>query len=387
MERLVEREAKYKHVRKHGHLFGDKHGCYFNPYTYSPINNKTFKRIIRPPGVSICRTSKPVHELMGLRDDYELRLEIGEMVRHASTLFQPKDIVLKPDECLSYFKHYSLAARMRIYKYMYIRFPFLYHFRTDSDKGNWVIDGICNSSIMSRNLYLKAKRLPTDFDLKQNISDSIENDESMDELEEPEIPSGYEDDYALYAGASRSNKRPCPSEIDAEASDDYNVDSRSPKKRRGGPEDSLPGSSVVRTKPTTGEVLDVDHGVVRRRAHRDVLGTPNDKTGRTFIAGSAGERDRCKHARIASTSRGVVKIEYCSDDEPVQHENHVFSVPELKPVLRPEGITETKAKNAESNGRNRRIDTQPAVEGPPPQSAPSAFGVWLSTITFGLWKW
>ncbi|CUA77987.1 hypothetical protein RSOLAG22IIIB_06910 [Rhizoctonia solani] len=390
MERLGDREAKYKHVRKHGHLFGDKHGCYFNPYSHSPIKKSTFKRIGKPLGVVICRTSKPVHELMGLRDDYEFRLEIGETVRHAAALFLPRNTVLKSGELLSYVKHYNLAARVRIYRYVYNRFPFLYHFRTESDKGNWVIDGICTSSIFSRNVYLKTKKLPTNFDLKQHTSNSIHNDEDQDELDELEIPSGYEDDYALYAsaGASRStttHKRRRPSDIDPEASDDYDSDLRSPKKRRSSSEEQFPGPSTLRPKPTAEEDRD-NQGAARRRAYRKVFGTPANKTTRTTVAGSMGGKDGRKRARTASTPSDV-KTEDDSKDEPVQHENRILSTPDIKPVLHREEIIQTTPEDIGTNRQNHKGPDPASLEEAAPQSSSSTLRSWLSSITFGFWKW
>ncbi|CAE6513040.1 unnamed protein product [Rhizoctonia solani] len=79
IERLMTRKAKYLHVREHGHLFGDKYDCYFNPYSHSQVNEVSCKRIVRPYGLHVGRGGpdrKPIHELIGLRDDYDFWLDI-----------------------------------------------------------------------------------------------------------------------------------------------------------------------------------------------------------------------------------------------------------------------------------------------------------------------
>jgi hypothetical protein len=76
IEKLINRTDKHQYIKRHGHLFGKKHDCYFNPYTNSKANEKNFKRIDRPKGVQVGQGEFLIHEAMGLRDDYDFFLNI-----------------------------------------------------------------------------------------------------------------------------------------------------------------------------------------------------------------------------------------------------------------------------------------------------------------------
>ncbi|KAF8749227.1 hypothetical protein RHS01_10145 [Rhizoctonia solani] len=79
IECLIHCKAKYKYVLKNSHLFGNKHGCYFNPYSKSHVNNKNCKQIAKPAGFQIgCRgpQSLPWHWEIGLCNDYNYAMDI-----------------------------------------------------------------------------------------------------------------------------------------------------------------------------------------------------------------------------------------------------------------------------------------------------------------------
>ncbi|EUC59832.1 hypothetical protein RSOL_325100 [Rhizoctonia solani AG-3 Rhs1AP] len=386
MERLAERKAKYKRVRKHGHLFGDKHKCYFNPYSYSPISKKHFKRIVKPVGVRVCRggpLSQPVHELIGLRDDYEYRLQIGTAARKALTKFLPDNFVLKPGEQLSYCKHYDMSARTQINGYMYKQFPFLYHFRDESGDDNWVIDAICTSYLYSNSMYVKAGNLSADIYLKRNASSSKgQDDELADESEEEGMPSGYEDDYALNARVSSTTayKRSRPSGSYKKPVHSGEDESRSSKKRRGDLEERGSSRSVLFPHLTLVE----DKVAASERLQGDTFGARADVVGVATPARSI--KKEIQSPPIASISKDIdVKLENDdSEAELIGNEGYTIHSLELTPILPPKERTTTPPKVSGTDILNNSAEN--CTQEPEPQSTPSTLRAWLSSFTFGIWR-
>ncbi|CAE7232291.1 unnamed protein product [Rhizoctonia solani] len=199
VEQLGDRHLKYEHVREHGHLFGDKYRCYFNPYSYSPINSKTFMMIGRPVGMTfqLCAKGKQFHELIGLRDDYMFRIEIARVARNTLHLFAPEGI-LKSGKPLLY-KDYDSLARAKIHNFMYQHYPFLYHFRDMTGEGNWAIDGMCGIHLYTKTGQIKAKGQKYSEKSYFKPDKGEHRGKSEKGPSDQGIPCGYEDDYALYA--------------------------------------------------------------------------------------------------------------------------------------------------------------------------------------------
>ncbi|KAF8748591.1 hypothetical protein RHS01_10720 [Rhizoctonia solani] len=233
IERLVTRKAKYRYVLENGHLFGDKHGCYFNPYSKARVNKQNCKRIEKPQGFQVGRGgpgSKPWFELIGLRDDYDMALDVRGSACKALVLYCPQTLDLKPGQKLTY-KNYGSQKQTQINNYMYKHHKFLYHFRDESGDDSWAIDAICAGYLASNSAYTRSgKNAKAALFLKRNASDpnSKGSDEDSDiggeDRGRDKDESGEEDDYNLNARrynntqtaskpqpASRSLKRPHPS--------------------------------------------------------------------------------------------------------------------------------------------------------------------------------
>ncbi|CAE6428112.1 unnamed protein product [Rhizoctonia solani] len=210
IERLITHKAKYRYVREHGHLFGDRHNCYFNPYSHGPVNEANYKRIEKPPGFQVGRRgsdTKPIHELTGLHGDYDYRLDI------------------------------AISTRTKIYNYMLNRYEFLYHFRDEWGENNWAIDAFCISSLASNSSYVRAGNDKANIYLKQNESGprgQIEAAGDGDDEDDPrESSDGYEDDYALNARAKRDASSAAPSFHSTTANRRSRTSESSSKARRG----------------------------------------------------------------------------------------------------------------------------------------------------------
>ncbi|CAE6409994.1 unnamed protein product, partial [Rhizoctonia solani] len=116
MERLVHRLEKHKYVCRKGHPFGRKHGCYFNPYSYSKINEKICTRIKKPKGFQVGRGNNPIHEVIGLRSDYDYMSDILGATRKACIRFRPRRVELEVGQALTW-GHYSSGDRKAIHNY------------------------------------------------------------------------------------------------------------------------------------------------------------------------------------------------------------------------------------------------------------------------------
>ncbi|CAE7185031.1 unnamed protein product, partial [Rhizoctonia solani] len=401
MERLIHRKAKYKHVLKHGHLFGDKHGCYFNPYSKSRVNEVNCKRIPKPDGFQVGRggpNARPWHWEIGLRDDYDLAMDIRGTARKALVKFRPKSLDLKPGTKLTY-KHYKSKERVRINNYMYDHFPFLFHFRLESGEDSWAIDAICTGYLVSNSAYTKSgKNTKAKLFLKRNASGPGGNDEDKDEDEDKDDdedddedeegkPSeddsdneGYEDDYKLNArrhakDAPTSKSQPSISRSSTtkkRAREDKD-DSRSSKKQKvraygqeadDNDNDSSSDSSsdsdkaTLPPKPTTADVRKADKQVAKEKVRDKAIGASRDKVGAKPPAAPKGKGKGRESSPVAPKPKNakrkmvVLDEDEDEDDEPA--------------VLVSKQIRRTEAT------LNSSDETEPASKKAPPKSKSTA---------------
>ncbi|KAG8756996.1 hypothetical protein FRC12_010414 [Ceratobasidium sp. 428] len=100
-------------------MFGERHGCYFNPYTVHKADKKFYHQIPRPKGVQPGRDGFLIHEAIGLRSDYNFYCSIWHCVRKAVIKYQPKTIIIEDEKKPGLqWAHYSLAAQERIFEYV-----------------------------------------------------------------------------------------------------------------------------------------------------------------------------------------------------------------------------------------------------------------------------
>ncbi|KAF8749391.1 hypothetical protein RHS01_10082 [Rhizoctonia solani] len=206
MECLVTRKAKYQYVLENGHLFGDKHGCYFNPYSKACVNEQNCKHIEKLQGFQVgCGGpgSKPWFELIGLCDDYDMALD--GLAHKALVLYHPQTLDLKPGQKLTY-KNYGSQKQTQINNYMYKHHKFLYHFCNESGDDSWAIDAMCAGYLASNSAYTRSsKNAKAALFLKCNASDPNSKglDEDLDiggeDQGRDKDESGKEDDYNLNA--------------------------------------------------------------------------------------------------------------------------------------------------------------------------------------------
>ncbi|KAG9077783.1 hypothetical protein FRC06_008714, partial [Ceratobasidium sp. 370] len=142
IERLATRKAKFDYFKRHRHLFGKKHDTYFNPYSYKRSHTQNYKRIARPRGFQVGRGGDDqIHELIGLRGDYNYFSDILGHIRKAVLKYKPRNVIVPEGKGLKW-ANYSLTARRKINDYVLEYHPFLTHFRDDSNEDNWVIGSL-----------------------------------------------------------------------------------------------------------------------------------------------------------------------------------------------------------------------------------------------------
>ncbi|QRW26361.1 hypothetical protein RhiXN_12022 [Rhizoctonia solani] len=246
MERLIHRHKKYEHVLKHGHLFGDKHGFYFNPYSFSAVNEANCHRIEKPKGYQPGRGNHdPIHVAIGLRDDYDFSSDI-RLVRKAAIKFRPRNLTLKPGQKLT-LKHYGPSTKKKINDYMYKRFPFLYHTRNESGEDSWAIDAMLSSYFASNSAYTKAgKNKKAKLYLKRNESGGQDDQDGRDEedngdrddyqdVEDENDPdtnkAAYQDDYILNARRLKTTQTALPLNFLPKKRADHDLENKRPKAR------------------------------------------------------------------------------------------------------------------------------------------------------------
>ncbi|CAE6442082.1 unnamed protein product [Rhizoctonia solani] len=321
MEQLIYCHKKYQRVLEHGHLFGNKHGCYFNPYSRSAINKKKCTRIDKPPGFQIGRGgpgSVPIHEAIGLRDDYDYRLDIGKALRKALILFKPQNLNLKPNQQLTY-KHYGLSRRAKINNYMYKCFLFLYHFCNKSGEDSWALIALASSIFASNSAYIKTTdSTKANVYLKRNASGPQgegkgEGEDDNNEDDEEVNDNRYEGDYLVNtygnhktqgAGSSTrssttTNKRARPSEPDSKSRrNDKNP--HPSKKQRSESEERSSSPVPLPPQPTNADIRRANKVVAQERARDKALGASRDRAGAKPSAPPKGkekekeERDRSR---------------------------------------------------------------------------------------------
>ncbi|QRW16612.1 hypothetical protein RhiXN_04613 [Rhizoctonia solani] len=166
MERLIHRHKKYEHVLKHGHLFGDKHGFYFNPYSFSAVNEANCHRIEKPKGYQPGRGNHdPIHVAIGLRDDYDFSSDIWSSVRKAAIKFRPRNLTLKLGQKLT-LKHYGPSTKKKINDY-----DVEDENNPDTNKAAYQDDYILNA----RRLKTTQTALPSNFLPKKRANHDLEN--------------------------------------------------------------------------------------------------------------------------------------------------------------------------------------------------------------------
>ncbi|KAB5589715.1 hypothetical protein CTheo_6852 [Ceratobasidium theobromae] len=156
MEKLVTRQKKSEYVCKHGHWFGRLDGRWFNPYSSDSVNEKLCARIARPRGQA-GRGEFLIHEAMGLKDDYDWFLDIRcqqGSVRKAAIKHRPRNA--DPDSNVTW-KNYSSGDRKKIYDYMYLRYPFLFHFRDESGEDCWAVRDMIQQYLTQSKSYTSKK--------------------------------------------------------------------------------------------------------------------------------------------------------------------------------------------------------------------------------------
>ncbi|CAE6356481.1 unnamed protein product [Rhizoctonia solani] len=315
MERLVTRKAKYNYVREQRHLFGDKHGCYFNPYSYSRVNEGICKRIEKPPGFQIGRGgpgTKPIHELIGLRDNYDYRLDIAKSIRKALIKYKPKSLNLRPDQNLTYSKHYGSSSRTNIHNYMLERYPFLYHYRNESGEDNWAINAFCISALASNSSYIKAGNNKANIYLKRNESGprGQDEDDGDDEDDDCKPSVGYEDDYALNARAARTtqntytaSKRPRPSGHSSKSRRGHDDDSQPRKQQHEERDERSTRPTSLPSEPSAADFRRASKVVAKEDARNKVLGASRDKVGAKPVAAPKGNGEKRASAPVPSKSK------------------------------------------------------------------------------------
>ncbi|GAB1525794.1 hypothetical protein RhiTH_008960 [Rhizoctonia solani] len=374
IERLVTRKAKYQYVLENGHLFGNKHGCYFNPYSKARVNQQNCKRIEKPQGFQVGRGgpgSKPWFKLIGLRDDYDMALDVRGSACKALVLYRPQTLDLKPGQKLTY-KNYGSQKRTQINNYMYKHHKFLYHFRDESGDDSWAIDAICAGYLASNSAYTRSgKNAKAALFLKRNASDPNskgsdedsdigDEDRGRDKHGEPQKKSallgsivkdesGEEDDYNLNARrynntqtaskpqpASRSLKRPHPSygttrptkkarHLTRDEGDDED-DDEDDKDRPSSQPPTLP------PKPTAANIRKANKVVEREQARDKALGASRDRAGAKATADPLGP------------GKGKGK----------EREGRPL-IPRPKPIRRKEANVEDEDEDNEDNEPVRRI--------------------------------
>ncbi|KAF8749005.1 hypothetical protein RHS01_10399 [Rhizoctonia solani] len=422
IERLVTRKAKYRYVLENGHLFGDKHGCYFNPYSKARVNKQNCKRIEKPQGFQVGRGgpgSKPWFELIGLRDDYDMALDVRGSACKALVLYCPQTLDLKPGQKLTY-KNYGSQKQTQINNYMYKHHKFLYHFRDESGDDSWAIDAICAGYLASNSAYTRSgKNAKAALFLKRNASDpnSKGSDEDSDiggeDRGRDKDESGEEDDYNLNARrynntqtaskpqpASRSLKRPHPSygttrptkkarHLTRDEGDDED-DDEDDKDRPSSQPPTLP------PKPTAANIRKANKVVEREQARDKALGASRDRAGAKATADPLGpgrERERSARAdddednednepvrRISKSIRRVNSTLSSSDADPKPVRQSARQVPKSirrvdstpsssdadpEPVAEPEKGTSSLTKDvkaAEKDMVKSRKNVLPPIE-------------------------
>lgn len=299
IERLVDRREKHKFVMVKKHLFGKKHGCHFNPYTFSKVNEKNCQRIDKPKGFRIGRGGQlPLHEAIGLRDDYDYMSDIRAIVRKACLKWRPKHVQLEEGQGLTW-EHYSSGARKLIHDYVYSYFPFLYHFRNKSGEDSWAIIGMAIQYLRGIRSYLKSgAEAKCENYLRRNASDRKnlnrpENDEygahddEYDEhgeliLPQPPKPSADDlDDYGVNvpttgAGPSRTHKRTRSPAPQTTAHHGYDNDTRPRKKAR--PTTRSPSPVRQPAEPSASDIRRANKVVANEQA-RDKAYASKNKVG------------------------------------------------------------------------------------------------------------
>ncbi|KAG9121450.1 hypothetical protein FRC07_002589 [Ceratobasidium sp. 392] len=216
VEKLGNREAKAEYFTQNAHLFGEKHDCWFNPYSTEKAAIEYYKRIEQPPRIQVGRGDSLLRELMGLRPNYEYFTDIRGDVRKAITTFQPKHIQLEENEPWRW-SHYGANARMKIYKHIYKKYPFLQHFRDQSNEDCWVIRLMAQQYLMKSGTYQNKKnkggrfirRHPSMKAAEEEIELDVNEEEEEDKDEEPgsDGPDNQANDYSLNAPAYASTTR------------------------------------------------------------------------------------------------------------------------------------------------------------------------------------
>ncbi|KAF8698590.1 hypothetical protein RHS03_07532, partial [Rhizoctonia solani] len=181
MEQLIHQHKKYEHMLKHGHLFGDKHGFYFNPYSFSAMNKANCHWIKKPkcyhPG---CGNHNPIHVAIGLRDNYDFSSDVWSSVCKAAIKFHPRNLMLKLGQKLT-LKHYGPLTKKKINDYMYKQFPFLYHMHNELGKDSWAIDAMLSLYFALNSAYTKAgKNKKAKLYLKRNESGGQDDQDGRD---------------------------------------------------------------------------------------------------------------------------------------------------------------------------------------------------------------
>ncbi|KDN34411.1 hypothetical protein RSAG8_12493, partial [Rhizoctonia solani AG-8 WAC10335] len=222
-------------------------------------------------------------------------------------------------------------------------------------------------------------------------------DGGKDKVENEEIPSGYEDDYALNARAQRgtalrtlttTNKRSRPSESRKEAPHGDDDDSRSKKKQRGELEGRSLNPGAIPYTPTAADSRGTDKFFGEEQIRNNAPGN-SVKVGAPFALNGGNEKR--ENTPTGATSKGDdVEMENDdSEEKPIRHTSRASSSPELKPILAPGGTTPKATGTSTPNStakKNKHMDPPP-VEGSESQPTPSTLLGWLSSITFGVLRW
>ncbi|CCO36043.1 hypothetical protein BN14_10165 [Rhizoctonia solani AG-1 IB] len=264
------------------------------------MNEQKCKRIERPAGFQIGRGNQPIHELIGLRADYDFMSDILSSCRRAVIKFRPKRAMLKPGEALNW-SHYSSSDRKDIHDWMYARYPFLYHFRDESGYDSWVIHSLCAAYLSSNrsytrqgneskaSAYLKRNESgPANRQAKTHSDDDNEDDSNSSHIKPNDLPPEYDDDYArnisMYTSGlvststrhSRGTKRDRLAAARGAYTDDYD-DHQPQKKARQSAVERSPSPPRLPSSATMRDNRRADKIVAMELARDQALGSSRNK--------------------------------------------------------------------------------------------------------------
>ncbi|KAF8595540.1 hypothetical protein BDV93DRAFT_564240 [Ceratobasidium sp. AG-I] len=198
IEKLVTRHKKWDYSRGISHPFGQKHGCYFNPYAVDLASPTAYIHIAKDPNV-------PLHEAIGLRTDMEFWSLVRRTVRKVVSKRRPRSVVLEPGKKLTW-SHFSSAGRRDIYKDCYKELPFLQHFVDKTGQDCWAVAAIAQQYLQNAGRTGKG-RGPSrgrDDDKDEDEDEDEDGDSELDEDTVGEHPK-YHNDYKENMLARQAN--------------------------------------------------------------------------------------------------------------------------------------------------------------------------------------